>query len=65
MNWRGILFGREHEPDERSRRGAELIELHAESTQAIQKADRAIEERDRVVAAVRNTVSAVRRETVR
>ena len=64
MNWLLTLLHRDRRggPDERSRRGAELQELHAEATLAIQKVDRAILERDRVVAAVRNTVAAVRRE---
>jgi hypothetical protein len=50
------------EPSERSRKGAELVELHAESSQAIQRVERAIAERDRVIAAVRNTARAVRRD---
>jgi hypothetical protein len=56
------LFRDHHAPDERSRKGAELQELHAESSLAIQKVERAIAERNRVVAAVRNTVAAVRRD---
>lgn len=57
------MFRRDHgQPDERSRKGAELAELHAESSLAIHKVEQAIVERDRLVAAVRNTVAAVRRE---
>lgn len=56
------LLGLDRGPDERSRKGAELLELSAESNAAIQKRKRAHAERDRVVAAVRNTVNAVRLE---
>jgi hypothetical protein len=57
------MLGRDHgEPDERSRKGAELQELQAQSSLAVLRRQRATEERDRVIAAVRNTVAAVRRE---
>lgn len=57
MNW---LFRDRKEPDERSRKGAELIEVHAGSSLAIQRLAQAQAERDRVVAAIRNTVGAMR-----
>jgi hypothetical protein len=57
------MIGRDPgEPDERSRKGAELHELQVESSLAIRKRERATAERERVIAAVRNTVAAVRRE---
>lgn len=62
MSWFRALFRDRHGPDERSRKGAELVELHADSTAALEKVDHAIAERDRVVKAVRNTVKAVRRQ---
>lgn len=61
MTWLRRLLRRDG-ADERSRKGAELLELHAESTAAIRRAEHAIAERERVAAAVRNTVRAVRRE---
>lgn len=61
MNWLRMLTRDPRPPSERSRKGAELAELHAESTLAIQRVDRAIAERDRLVSAIRNTVEAVRR----
>ena len=65
MNWLRALFGREQEPGERARKGAEVRELHAESSIALDRADRALRaraERDNVVTAVKRTVRAVRRE---
>ena len=50
------LFGRD---DERSRKGAEIELLEAESTATIQRRERATKERDKVVSAVRNTVRAI------
>jgi hypothetical protein len=62
MKWRRLFRRDGGAPDERSRKGAELVELHAGSSLAIQKLERAIVERDRLADAVRNTVKAVRGE---
>ena len=60
MNWLRVFRRDRHEPDERSQKGAEIIELAAESSLAIQEARRVLENR-RLQQAVRNTVKAVQR----
>lgn len=60
MNWLRVFRRERHEPDERSQKGAEIIELAAESSQAIREAQRVLEARQ-LQRAVRNTVKAVSR----